>query len=228
MMPMRLVGINFMRTFKMYQINKTAGFSLVELMVVVAIISGLIYLGMPRFRQFQATSRRAEAISTLGTIHKLQTLHQQDKERFAEWPATKIVGNNGTTTRKCTWGTDGEDTGVKGAKSLGFRPTGCEEMRYGYFILRNETGGKENFLAVAYAQSNADTRIYPACDGNTSSRAAKPSVFHKDQVAITFAAATKKGDLLAIDEEQRLNTYLETGGGSTPHTNNDIVLACQG
>ena len=212
----------------MRNVSNSAGFSLVELMVVVSIIGGLIYLGMPRFREFQATSRRAEAITTLGTIHKLQTLHQQAKERFAEWKKDVLIGNNGTTTRKCTWGTDGEETGKKGAKSLGFRPNGCAEMRYGYWILRNETGGKENFLAIAYAQSNADTRIYPACDGNTADRSGEPEVFHKDQAGITFKAGDKKGDLLAIDEEQRLNVYLNTGGGATDHTNNDIILACQG
>ena len=205
---------------KFSKANKAAGFSLVELMVVVAIISGLIYLGMPRFRQFQATSRRAEAISTLGTLHKLQTLHQQDKERFAEWTEAVLIGNVGTTTRNCTFGTHGEVSGKKGAKSLGFRPTGCESMRYGYWIIRAEKDGKENFLAIAYGKSSADVRIYPACDGNTN-RTNKPKVEHKDDATnMKYEAADKKGDLLAIDEEQRMKDYMTEL--------NDIVIACQG
>ena len=213
-----------MKLFKVNKglsVNKLAGFSLVELMVVVAIMSGLIYLGMPRFRQFQATSRRAEAISTLGTIHKLQTLHQQDKERFAEWAAANLIGNDGTTTRKCDWGNDGQTGTKKGAKSLGFRPTGCAEMRYGYWILRDVDAGKENFLAIAYAQSQPDVRIYPACDGATgSNRSAKPKVTHKDDSDVKFEASDKKGDLLAIDEEQRMKIYMTEA--------NDIIIACQG
>ena len=220
----RCCFIIFLRFIVMFKkINSKAGFSLVELMVVVTIIGGLAALGIPRFRQFLANSRRAEALTNLSTIHKLQTLHQQSKDNFVEWPKSKLIGNaGGSTTRKCTWGTDGEkDATTDGAKSLGFKPSGCENMRYGYWVLRKSANGRENFLAVAFGPSDEHVRIFPTCDGvTTAARAVK--VAHKDMASdadMTFDnSSAKSGDLLAIDEDKDTKTYLTTA--------NDIIQAC--
>ena len=201
-------------------LRSAVGFSLPELMVVVIIISGLALLGIPTYRKFVANARRGEATATLSTIHKLQVLHQQGKDNFAEWTETVAIGYRGAGATGCTWGTDGEVATKDGAESLGFKPTGCENMRYKYWIAVGASGGKEDFLAIAYAISDGENRIYPTCDGNFTARGTTIKVTHPETATLTWPSSNNlRGDLLAIDEEKRIKRYMTD--------DNDIIKACE-
>ena len=92
-------------------LRSAVGFSLVELMVVVTVIGALAVIGVPRFRTMLARARQAEAKTNLEQIHKLNTLHQTAKDRYAAWPKTDYVGytNNGGPAR-CDLDLHGKDS----------------------------------------------------------------------------------------------------------------------
>ena len=58
------------------------GFSLVELMIVVAIIGILAALAVPRFQSFQAKARSAEAKTNLSHGYTLQMAHHGDNDTY--------------------------------------------------------------------------------------------------------------------------------------------------
>lgn len=70
--------------------NLQAGFSLVELMVVVAIIGILAAIAVPQFQKFQARARQSEGKAMLSAYYSSQ------KGFFSEWqsyhPDIKVIG----------------------------------------------------------------------------------------------------------------------------------------
>ena len=67
---------------KSVKLKTYAGFSLLELMVVVAIIGVLATLAVPRFNVFRARARQGEAKSNLGVIFTLQEAFKIQHERY--------------------------------------------------------------------------------------------------------------------------------------------------
>lgn len=57
---------------------KRKGFTLIELMIVVAIIGVLAAVAIPAYSDYVKKSRESEAISSLGDIRKAQIAYKQD------------------------------------------------------------------------------------------------------------------------------------------------------
>ena len=148
-------------------VKKATGFSLLELMVVVAILGVLATVAVPRFNIFRARARQAEAKSNLGVIFTLQEAFSIDNETYydgnnANWGGTQM-NDNGSR--------DGYRGGGAGSclpNKLGFRLANCGNARYGYWIAN---AGEVQFLAIAHATSEpqGNKRIFPGCAGSTAS-----------------------------------------------------------
>lgn len=82
------------------------GFSLIELMIVIAVIAFLSVIAVPNFLRFLAKAKRSEAY-----IH-LRALHMQEKAHWAEF---------GVYTDK-----------IRGSGGLGWNPEGLCNYTYGF------------------------------------------------------------------------------------------------
>ena len=174
-----------------------AGFSLLELMVVVAILGVLATVAVPRFNIFRTRARQGEAKLNLDVIYKLQEAFKIEHEQYYDGNGTTWGGvdMNTITTRQGHKG--GASTGNEcGLNKLGFRLADCGAARYGYYIAG---AGETTFLGIAYGASDAsgDTRVYPGCDGDTSvANTAGPSA-PSNAVASTAISVASRANLSA-------------------------------
>jgi len=102
------------------------GFTLVELMIVVAIIGILAAIAIPNFLQFRLKAKTSEAKSNLGAIRSTEVAY------FAEWNYW-VAGQTSTPSHAGTW------AGVKvpwdtttNFSILGFAPEGA--VFYSYLL----------------------------------------------------------------------------------------------
>jgi len=121
--------------------KKNSGFSLVELMVVVAIIGILAALAVPKFQTFQAKARQSEAKTNLSHIYTLEVSYHGENNTYL---ALTSIG----ATNNC----------VLGANTLGFTLTDCTKVRYDYV-----TTAATISAFTAQATNVANRRINPAC-----------------------------------------------------------------
>ena len=113
-------------------------FSLIELMVVIAIIGLLSALAIPKFRVFQAKARQSEAKTNLSYIFALEESYFGDQDTYA------ALDNQG------------KDYGCT-ANTLGFVLSPCK-ARYNYSVDANGT------TFITKADSGQNNAIMPGCD----------------------------------------------------------------
>jgi type IV pilus assembly protein PilA len=101
--------------------NSEAGFTLIELMIVVGIIGLLSAIAVPNFRSYQARSRRSEAYVNLAALARIQSSYHAENGEYFEagaWPDFGPYG--GLSTRKMEWDAASE----LAYGGLGWRPEG--------------------------------------------------------------------------------------------------------
>ena len=188
--------------------KKLMGFSLLELMVVVAILGVLATVAVPRFNIFRARARQAESKSNMGVIYTLQEAFQIEHESFyngdgTAWqsPAMEITSRSGLDASGAT--------STCAANKLGFRIANCDKARYGYYIDVGATNETE-WLAVAHAPSASgrpEYRIFPGCDGAGSALAPGSSPGNIKCVRPGSGNDHSSGDAWCIDEGRNLENY---------------------
>ena len=221
--------MNCLKSNKGLSVTSSAGFSLVEVMVVIVIISLLATLAGNRLLIAIARARQAEAKTNLSQIYQLQLNYQMHADNYAKWApkSANVIGHIGAGTKQCSIGAVGAAAGVgrdgtaDGAAELGWRPDGCQEMRYGYSVLvGTDTNGVERFLAIAHATSDSSERVFPTCDGRSGGRttgagasvsATDAEVDHESLTSLIFKPAgtptgaigtAKHGDTIAVSDSK--------------------------
>jgi len=117
--------------------KRSKGFTLIELMIVVAIIAILAAIAIPQYKKFQLKAKTAEAKTNLGAIRTAEEAYAAEEDVYvlaANYPAIGSVGS-----AKQTW-TAGSASGFD---TIGFQPAGDVYYSYGVGTQACTTGGAQ-------------------------------------------------------------------------------------
>ncbi len=112
------------------RLNK--GFTLVELMIVVAILGVLAAIAVPAYIGYVSSSKRAEAKANLETIRLLEEQYYADHKQYVE----------------------AADTATLMANLPGFQPGNPDDLYYTYSV-EFKGGDNQTFKATASPKANA-------------------------------------------------------------------------
>ena len=208
--------------------TKLVGFSLLELMVVVAILGILATVAVPRFNIFRARSRQAEAKSNLGVIFTLQESFNIEHEKYFDgkkdsWGGDDMLAVTRNNEKGVGYVKKTLIAGTCGKNKLGFRMANCAAARYAYMIGESSD---TTFLAIAHGFSadQEGKRIFPGCHGPHADDN-KPKTIRGAASELTAAkrcardgsgTERNEGDAWCLDEGRTLFNY------------RDIVEFCEG
>ncbi len=112
----------------MLKSNRKAGFTLLELLIVVIIVSILAAVALPRFSKMTKKARSSEATTAVGSILTAESLYYQEQDKFGNTADLLIDLNtvNFTYTITPTASTNAQAvaTGVTGTPAAGIIVTG--------------------------------------------------------------------------------------------------------
>ena len=104
------------------KLQSKKGFTLIELMIVVAIIGILAAIAIPNFLRFQAKSRQSEAKTNLGGIFTAQTSYLGENNRYGSF--TEIAWAPIGTSQRYTYYSGSNGAGGGGLTDFVDPPTG--------------------------------------------------------------------------------------------------------
>ena len=170
---------------KKYKRKNQKGFSLVELMVVVAIIGILAAIAIPNYQKFQAKSRQTEAKITLGGLYTSQRIFSSEWNYLsADLNQIGFEMDGATNSRyRAGWAATSEyptraDNGYNGPVSTltgattlddsSTTPSQCNITNVaGYCNASDLANAFDRGEGVYQAPATGDINCIPTCDGTT-------------------------------------------------------------
>ena len=104
------------------------GFTLIELMIVVAIIGILAAIAIPNFRSYQLKAKRGELPTNLKAIKTAEVAFQAERDHFQALPATPAGELDGN---KRSWPNPSDTGAYAKFANIGWQPSGKVYGAYG-------------------------------------------------------------------------------------------------
>lgn len=140
----------------MHRTRGKAGFTLIELMIVVALIGVLAAIAIPSFLQYQARSRRSEAYANIGGMVRAQKALFAERDAYhdsaAPWPDFTLRPSGVLDATKQAWDAASETA----FEALGWHPEGGVFYSYEANTSTNCGGCTSCFTATAYGDVDGD------------------------------------------------------------------------
>lgn len=133
--------------------RRTRGFTLIELMIAVAIIGVLATTAIAGFRGYQLRTKRSEAMSNLASIRTAQNSYYPEANTYVEAPASPALpGSPGPHQQN--WVPTGSFSSAPGLgfDTLGWQPEGAVYFDYDTLLGPNGT----SYTAAAYGDTDGD------------------------------------------------------------------------
>ena len=139
----------------MIKLREERGFSLVELMIVVAIMAILAAIAIPSFMRFQLKAKTSEATSNIAAIRGCEVAYETENDEYlgcaiAPRGAASPPAADALNDTKTAWADNAGGT----FEMIGFAPEGA--VRYAYDVLCADT---TTFAVHAYGNLDEDDTI---------------------------------------------------------------------
>ncbi len=142
--------------------NKSHGFSLVELMVVISIVSVIASIGLGKYEIFRAKAKQVEIISSMGNI---RLLYHSYKATFDAEPPV-IGGGQSQNNWFDSQNTTTSDSCNRSENPIGFKIADCRKSHYLYIVNYGDTATPTLVnVTMMERQINGKLQIYSAYCG---------------------------------------------------------------
>ncbi len=177
--------------------RRVHGFTIIELLITVAIMGIITSIAIPGYLVYQARSRRSEGYANLSAIARAETTYFAERDRYANsgglpWPDYTSQNDGELGTQTLSW-----DAGAQANfAALGWKPEG--ETYYSYEVNTSVACACTScFTASAFGDVDSNglvsalMYVHPERDGATT---ACPSILK------SFGTPTRLSGTLVYDE----------------------------
>ena len=184
-------------------------FTLIEIIVALAIIFILYTLASPSFKNLIASARRAEATNMLAHIAELQRAYRQEEGTYYY---NSSSGNDADINKHRKYGRSPASALASGKKvdchknGLYFHVEDCEALRYWYWL---EAGTDHGYVAAAHSRhKDGFNTIYPGCEPSKATAGGAVKYGSAGNASATWSK-TMAGDMYVSTDKKAAELYID-------------------